>query len=103
MLLVVNWKKVFLSFNHEEVKASSGAVKMLPELNEMASMAIAVRWGGRAAMALRWQYDVWQRTIGKKKKKYHLTHSRYVSNLLQGLGNSLLTVGIALSCWLFVC
>ena len=45
MLLVVNWKKVFLSFNHEEVKASSGAVKMLPELNEMASMAMAVsKW-----------------------------------------------------------
>ena len=41
MLLVVNWKKVFLSFNHEEVKASSGTVKMLPELNEMASMAMA--------------------------------------------------------------
>ena len=43
MLLVVNWKKVFLSFNHEEVKASSGAVKMLPELNEMASIAMAAR------------------------------------------------------------
>ena len=93
MLLVVNWKKVFLSFNHEEVKASSGAVKMLPELNEMASMA----------MALRWRHDVWRRAIGKKRKKYHLTHSRYVSNLLQGLGNSLLTVGIALNYWLLVC
>ena len=95
MLLVVNWKKVFLSFNHEEVKASSGAVKMLPELNEMASMAMAERW--RTAAALPWHCD------GKKRKKYHLTHSRYVSNLLQGLGNSLLTVGIALNYWLLVC
>ena len=31
LTVVVNWEKVFLSFNHEEVKASSGAVKMLPE------------------------------------------------------------------------
>ena len=52
MLLVVNWKKVFLSFNHEEVKASSGAVKMLPELNEMASMAMAERWHTAAALHL---------------------------------------------------
>ena len=41
--------------------------------------------------------------LERRRKKYHLTHSRYVSNLLQALGNSLLTVGIALNNCLLVC
>ena len=71
LTVVVNWEKVFLSFNHEEVKASSGTVKMLPAKQHSNAM----------------------KEEGKKEEKYIPPNSLKICSLtspLQGLGNSLL-------------